>query len=145
MLFTISDLKWRLLPHVFNNLFILFGLAFSFFVTNGQVQTAGLFNSATNILMIGSVIFVLNQFFPYGLGGGDVKMIAGIASWLGLFKVFFALLMAFGFGAIFALPWLYSGKITRNSLIPFGPFLSLGSLIVWFFPEQINVITRLNP
>lgn len=72
-------------------------------------------------------------------------MIAGMTSWLGLLKVSFALLIAFGFGALFALVWVYKGKINRRTLIPFGPFLSLGALIAWFLPNQINVLARLNP
>jgi leader peptidase (prepilin peptidase)/N-methyltransferase len=76
-----------------------------------------------------------------GLGGGDIKLIAGIGAFLGLRGVIFTI---FG-GAVFALFgfilfFLFRKLIKMNPVgsdfkIPFGPFLSLASIFYIFYGD----------
>jgi prepilin signal peptidase PulO-like enzyme (type II secretory pathway) len=145
VLFFVSDLKWRLLPHPFNNLFILSGLFFSFCFWGHQFSFSYLFFSAENFLTMGALLFVLTRFIPNGVGGGDVKMVAGLAAWLGLLKTVLVLILASCSGAIIFLILIYKGKINRRSLIPFGPFLSFSALVVWLYPRFLQNCMRLIP
>lgn len=134
VLLVVSDIKWRLLPNIFNNLFILAGVLFR----GGNVFLTApnsFFKAVSGFIIIGSLVFAIFRFFPQGLGGGDIKMIAGLSIWLGVSKAMCVLLFAFGIGSIVVLPFLLRKKITLKSMIPFGPFLALGAMAVWFFPN----------
>lgn len=65
-------------------------------------------------------------------------MIAAMAVWFGVTKALFALVVAFGMGALVGLRLIWAGQATRKSLMPFGPFLALGALLVWYFPLEFN-------
>jgi leader peptidase (prepilin peptidase) / N-methyltransferase len=132
VLLVISDLKWRLLPHPFNNFFILVGLAFS---GNGAfLSSANYFKAVSGFFLIGSLMFGINYFYPNGLGGGDIKLAAALIIWFGFTKVVYVLLIAFGVGALVYGILFLLNKVTRKSMVPFGPFLALGAFIIWFFP-----------
>ena len=144
VLFIISDLKWRLLPHLFNNLFILCGLFFSAYLSNQPFFVPRLFNSAGNIVTIGAMLFGLNRLIPNGMGGGDIKMVAGLAAWLGFLKTLLVLFMASCGGVFLFLVLICGGRINRKFAIPFGPCLSLGALMVWFYPLFLKNLTGLD-
>lgn len=63
-----------------------------------------------------------------GLGRGDAKLLAGGGAWTGWFGLPFIVLIASMMGLVAAL----FPSIRAKKQIPFGPFLALGILIVWF-------------
>lgn len=135
VLFTVSDIKWRLLPHLFNNLFILAGFIFS---NNGSIfNLSSMYSAVCNFILIGAVLYAVTQVIPRGMGGGDIKMGAGLTIWLGLSKVLLTFLLAFGIGSLVVLPLLKLKIVSKKSMIPFGPFLALGALLIWFCPGLI--------
>jgi leader peptidase (prepilin peptidase)/N-methyltransferase len=72
-----------------------------------------------------------------GMGGGDVKLLAMIGAWMGWRSLPLSILLAsltgiiIGGGAL-----LLSGRGVRVR-IPFGPFLSLGALIYFFYGTEL--------
>lgn len=72
-----------------------------------------------------------------GMGGGDVKMAALIGFATGLPLVFVALFLAIVLGGVVALILLVSKKMTRKEGIPFGPFLSIGTIATFLFGHQL--------
>jgi hypothetical protein len=64
-----------------------------------------------------------------GLGGGDVKLAAGLGLWLGWEAAVIALWIAFMLGGTAAVVLLITGRRKRHDGIPFGPFLALGGYI----------------
>ena len=73
---------------------------------------------------------------PDGMGGGDVKL-AGVAGlylgWLGWGPLVVGWLAAFLLGGGFAMALIASGKATRHSAVPFGPWLLAGAWVgIWF-------------
>lgn len=69
----------------------------------------------------------------YGLekaGGGDIKLALFIGLLLGWPNIFPALLLAFTSASCFSLGGLLLGRLSRQSLIAFGPFLALGAFLV---------------
>jgi leader peptidase (prepilin peptidase) / N-methyltransferase len=135
ILLSSSDTKWRLMPHSFNNLFILCGFLFACVSSNSVFHS--LFLAASRFFILGAFLFTLTRYFPLWLGGGDVKMLAGLAVWLGVFNTFYVLLIASGIAVLLFLTFFLMGthKITLKTAIPFGPFLSLGALVMWFWPD----------
>ncbi len=72
-----------------------------------------------------------------GMGGGDVKLGAFIGLMLGFPQSLLAIILSFILGAVFSIFLLLTGKKHFGQLIPFGPFLVLGSLIALFWGNQI--------
>ena len=68
------------------------------------------------------------------MGGGDVKLLAMIGTFLGWKAALLTFFLAPFFGAIVGIII----KIrTKESLIPYGPFLALAAVIVQFWGEDI--------
>ena len=65
-----------------------------------------------------------------GLGGGDVKLAAGLGLWLGWEAAIVAVWTAFLLGGAAAAFLLLTGRKRRQDGIPFGPFLAVGGYVV---------------
>ncbi len=72
-----------------------------------------------------------------GMGGGDVKLGGFMGLALGFPNALVALMVAFLSGAAVSLILIFSRKKHLGQVIPFGPFLVLGSLIALFWGDQI--------
>lgn len=72
-----------------------------------------------------------------GMGFGDVKYVLFLGLALGFPNSLIAVMLSFFIGAIFALFLIIFGKKHFGQTLPFGPFLSLGALIVIFWGQQI--------
>lgn len=74
-----------------------------------------------------------------GMGGGDVKLLAAIGAWMGWKPVIATVVIASLFGSVGGLTGILYARIKYRKaykplthLIPFGPYLCLGFLIVFF-------------
>lgn len=89
--------------------------------------------------------FVLGLFFfslivitkGRGMGGGDFKLGIFIGLALGFPGAVLALLLAFLSGSLVGIALLLAGRKKLGQTIPFGPFLSLGSITAVFWGEKI--------
>lgn len=72
-----------------------------------------------------------------GMGGGDIKLFAVIGFALGTQLVLLAFFLASLAGALFGAFGLLIGKFKRGDYIPFGPFISVGTLAAYFFHREI--------
>ncbi|MBM9504475.1 prepilin peptidase [Actinacidiphila acididurans] len=82
-------------------------------------------------LATGAFYLVLHLFNPAGLGLGDVKLAPtlGLAlGWYGWPAAFLGTFAALALGALAGLALLLTGRSTRTTPYPFGPFLLLGAL-----------------
>jgi leader peptidase (prepilin peptidase)/N-methyltransferase len=69
-----------------------------------------------------------------GLGRGDAKLFAASGAWLGAESLATVLLWACGTALITVLLAAFFGyRLTRSTRLPFGPFLALGTWLVWFY------------
>lgn len=66
------------------------------------------------------------------LGLGDAKLAALIGAWLGPLGLGLAVAVAVSSGAVVGLLGRLSGRLSRQQAIPFGPFLVLGALGLWW-------------
>lgn len=66
------------------------------------------------------------------MGGGDVKLMAGIGAWTGGVGAFDALLIASLLGSIYGLSLIAGKRLRRSDPIPFGPFLAAGAVFTLF-------------
>jgi len=71
------------------------------------------------------------------LGEGDVFLAAMIGAFLGWQKVLLSLFLAYLIAAVIALVLLLLKKVNLQSLVPFGPALAVGALVMIFWGEQL--------
>lgn len=81
------------------------------------------------VAIVGKKIFAKEA-----MGFGDVKYMGMIGGFLGYKHVLMAFLIACFLGAFFG---IIQKILTKDSYIPFGPFLSIGALSMLFFPHRI--------
>ena len=70
------------------------------------------------------------------LGKGDSKLVAMLGLWLGPIGILLGIGMSYFVASIYLLIGFQIKKIKKGQLIPFAPFLSVGSLIVWYFGNE---------
>ncbi|MBI2609846.1 prepilin peptidase [Candidatus Giovannonibacteria bacterium] len=128
------DFRHKILPDLFSFLFIFSGLALSvFFFWNGV-------ENFVLALAPAFLIFFL-WLFSRGraMGFGDAKLMLGGGLFLGWPSALFALVFSFWAGAFYGITLLLiDRRISLKSEIPFGPFLVLGILIVFFFAKSFE-------
>ncbi|MGD0284638.1 MAG: prepilin peptidase, partial [Candidatus Saccharimonadales bacterium] len=101
--------------------------------------SSNLIGSIFGILIISGsfyLLYVLSK--GKWIGGGDVKLGFLIGLLVGgPLHSLLVLFLASTTGTISALPFFISGKLKRNSLLPFGPFLILATIITVLFGASI--------
>ncbi|MBX3097690.1 MAG: prepilin peptidase [Fimbriimonadaceae bacterium] len=93
----------------------------------------------------GAILFVfyllLALIYPAGMGLGDVKLAGVIGLVLGYFgwgALIVGAFAAFLLGGVFSIGLLFTGKATRKSGIPFGPWMLLGAWVGIIFGREIS-------
>jgi leader peptidase (prepilin peptidase)/N-methyltransferase len=83
---------------------------------------------------MGWAIAALGEFMlkKEALGGGDVKLLAGVGAWAGATGAFDCLMIGSLLGSIYGVRLLLAGKAKRSDPIPFGPFLAAGAMFNFF-------------
>jgi leader peptidase (prepilin peptidase)/N-methyltransferase len=90
-------------------------------------------------------LFLLALVWRGGMGAGDVKMALFMGAALGALVVV-AMFFAFMLGAIVGVILIASKSKTRRDVIPFGPYLALGSVLALLYgPEVIDWYVSLLP
>lgn len=102
---------------------------------------AGLHSGSS--LLIGFLVPVLffgSLFIGSGgrwLGGGDIRVGAIMGLTLGWPNILTGLFFGYLIGSVYSGIGLVSGKLSRKSPIPFGPFLFLGNYIALFWGQSV--------
>lgn len=71
------------------------------------------------------------------LGGGDLRIGAFMGLILGFKLTILAVFFGYLIGAVVSVFLLLTGKVTRKTMVAFGPFLVLGTLIAVFYGDLI--------
>jgi len=97
--------------------------------------------------IVGSIVgymtlFLVAKLFFYatkkhGLGEGDFDLMALIGAFTGLQGIWASIFIGSIVGSIIGTFLIIIGKYSRNTKMPFGPFLALGALIHLLYPSFI--------
>ncbi len=136
---TVYDWKHKIIPDAF--VYTFAALSFGAFLFHAGFPFSRLSSAPYLLNMLAGPIlaspFALMWLLSHGrwMGLGDAKLALGIGWFLGLYSSISAVILAFWAGAFFGIVVLFfKGKtFTMKSEIPFGPFLILGTLLVFFF------------
>ena len=101
-------------------------VGFFFSLTGALMPVA---NAVIGGTLCGVLFYCLYIAARGGLGGGDVKLAAGLGLWLGWEAAIVAVWIAFLLGGLAAVVLLLTRRKGRRDGIPFGPFLAVGGYV----------------
>lgn len=135
LLMAFIDARTGYLPDALTLPFILLGLAYAWVSQEGEHV---LFWIAWGLLAglalpLSSMLVYRWWRGCYGLGWGDVKLLAGMGVWLGAQGMASALLLACGAGVLAAC--VRAGGLRLQSAYPFGPYLA-GATMFWLVADE---------
>jgi prepilin signal peptidase PulO-like enzyme (type II secretory pathway) len=139
------DLKWLLLPDSISFSVMAIGLINAILVIINSTDKNGAIMSIVGAMAILSGIYWLLYITSKGkwIGFGDIKLGIGLALMLADWRLaFVALFVANLIGCLMVIPGLVTGKLKRDSHIPFGPLLIIGFVIAKLF--SASIITAFN-
>lgn len=131
ILFT-YDAKWFLLPNKASFTLIGLGVANAVLVL---IQSKDILSDLISITAATAILSGLYLFLYYiskgkWIGFGDIKLGLGLALLLADYRLAFVALFAANLiGCFFVIPLMASGKVKRDTHIPFGPMLVLGTIV----------------
>jgi len=131
------DLDEQIIPDEISLPGIVIGFVLSFIV-----PYISYFNSILGTIVGGGIIFLialvgLAIFKKEAMGGGDVKLSAMIGAFIGWKYIMISLFIGFFIGAIAGILLILLKIRNRDDLVPFGPFIVLGSFITLLWGENI--------
>lgn len=131
------DLAHQIIPDVISLPGIAAGFLFSFLHPHLSWQDA-----AIGILAGGGVLYAVAMGYYLvtgreGMGGGDIKLLAMIGAFLGWQSLPFVILSSSLLGTIAGIGAMIHQKKGGKTVIPYGPFLALGSYLYLFFSDRI--------
>jgi len=131
---TFIDIEQKLILNKMTIPGIIIGISFSLITDILSISQLiyGIF-SGTGFLILVAIVGRL-IFRKESMGGGDIKLVAMIGSFIGFDGVVTTLFVGFLTAAVVGLFLAYKFKI---EYIPFGPFISAGALIFVFTNDQI--------
>jgi leader peptidase (prepilin peptidase)/N-methyltransferase len=134
---TCIDLSHRIVPDVITLPGIGLGVIGSL-----TVLPIGPWDSILGVALGGGILWGLAWVSPYlfgkeGMGGGDIKLLAMIGSFLGWKPTLLALVVGALAGSILGLALIAGKVLRRDQYIPFGPFLALGAVLALFFHQEV--------
>ena len=126
------DLEHKIIPDVITLPGIIIGLTLSL-----TIPHITLINSIKGLLIGGGLFYAIAIISRGGMGGGDIKLIAMVGSFLGWKNVLLTIFLGSLFGSIVGIVLIILKKKNRKDMVPFGPFLSLGAIISIFFGRDL--------
>ena len=119
------DIKYQIIPNEITFSFIPFGLIFSLVFNH-----ISFVNSLLGLVIPAGLLLLIAFIYKKGMGIGDVKLIGMIGVFIGWRYALISIFIGALFGSIYGIYMMIFGKMDRKTRIPFGPFISLGAIIM---------------
>jgi len=140
MALIVYDLRWLLLPdRIMRPLSVLAGLMAVVTIVAADHPLRAILDTVLAVVVGGGIFYLLFQASDgKWIGGGDVKLGGLLGLVVGtparsLLLIFTAALL----GSLISLPMLATKRLKGNSIIPFGPFLIIATIVVQLFGQAI--------
>jgi len=127
---SLIDIEFRVIPNVIVLPLTIIGLGLSIFMNIDNWWQPLAFAAGAFAFML-----IINLIYPRGMGMGDVKLTLMIGAFL-VKNVIVGLFLGFLSGMIFGIALIIKKRKFRQT-IPFGPFISFGSIIALFWGDNI--------
>jgi leader peptidase (prepilin peptidase)/N-methyltransferase len=126
VIITVVDIKHQIIPDIITLPGLALGLA-------AGSYSIGYANSFMGFLLGCGLFYLLAILSNGGIGGGDIKYIAAAGAFVGWQKVLLIIFIGAVLGTFVGLFQIGFQKKTRKNIIPFGPLLSVATLITLFY------------
>ena len=124
------DIDFRIIPNNIVLPFTIIGIAFNIYLNPARWWMPLAFSVGAFTFML-----IINLIYPKGMGMGDVKLSLMVGAFL-VKNVIAGMFFGFMAGALFGIAVIIKKRKMRQT-IPFGPFISLGSIIALFWGDNI--------
>ncbi|MCR2820548.1 prepilin peptidase [Lederbergia panacisoli] len=128
----ITDIKYMLIP----NRILLFFIPL-FLIERIILPLEPWWDSLLGAAIGFSLLLMIAVISKGGMGGGDIKLFGVIGFALGSKLVLLSFFAASVFGGIFGVIGMALGYFKKGESIPFGPFIGIGTLVVYFYHQHI--------
>jgi len=131
---TFIDFEFQIIPNRISLGGAILGLVVAYFLPHITLK-----DSFIGFLLGGGMIYLIGAlgsivFKKEAMGGGDVKFLAMIGAFIGWQQVLLVFFIAPFFGSVVG---LYMKFKYKESLIPYGPFLSMATVLVILYGDEI--------
>ncbi|MCF8002357.1 MAG: prepilin peptidase [Halanaerobiales bacterium] len=126
------DIKYQIIPNEITFLFIPLGLIFSLIFNH-----ISFINSLLGLIIPAGILLLIALTYKKGMGIGDVKLIGMIGVFIGWKYALISIFIGALFGSIYGIYMMLIDKMTRKTRIPFGPFISLGAVLMILYGDII--------
>ncbi|WP_035588205.1 prepilin peptidase [Hippea jasoniae] len=124
------DLKHFIIPDRISIGLIVVGLIFA--LLQHRVVDSLIGGAAGFLILYAVAVFGKLIFKKEAMGGGDIKLLSGIGTFIGLKGVLFSLFVGSFVGAAAGIGYMLISKKDSDSQIPFGPALSFAAVLYIF-------------
>ena len=134
---TAIDLDHQLLPDSLTLPLLWVGLLINIDATFVSLESAVL-GAVFGYLCLWSVYWLFKIITgKEGMGYGDFKLLAALGAWFGLSALPTIVLLSSLVGAVIGIALIVTGRQSRKTPMPFGPFLAGAALIHLFYPDVL--------
>ena len=149
LVITMIDFDFQIIPDEFSIGLIIVGLLTSFI--NNILGTSILEKFLQSLLGCvaggGSLILLAIagkfMFKQDAMGGGDIKLMAGVGAFIGWQRVLLAIFIAAVIGSVVGVTLILIKRMKRRDMMPFGPCLASGSLLTLFLPHPAYIVKEI--
>jgi len=136
------DLRHQIVPDVISLPGIALGFFCSFFnpLVNWQDAAIGILCGGGSFYLVALGYYLITR--REGMGGGDIKLLAMIGAYLGWISLPFVVFSSALLGTIVGIGAMVQQGKGGQTVIPYGPFLAIGSYLFLFFREEILLALR---
>ena len=149
------DLQTYTIPNKFTYPLIILGLfsapfnsflkEYSGIIVSSSKELSLILSSFQGLLAGGGILYLIallgkSIFKREAMGGGDIKLISGVGAFLGVVNVLWVIFLASLLGAITGAALIIAGRYKKFQPIPFGIYISLGTISVFLFQPGFSRI-----
>ncbi len=132
------DIDEQLLPDVITLPLLWIGLLLNTYHIFTDLNSAviGAIAGYSSLWLFTKIYYLLTN--KLGMGNGDFKLLAMFGAWLGWQLLPFIIICSTMVGAVFGITLIISKQASRNTAIPFGPYLATAGWIALIWGNTIN-------
>jgi leader peptidase (prepilin peptidase)/N-methyltransferase len=128
----VSDIHYMVIPDK-----VLLFFAVIFIIERIFIPLDPWWDSLVGAIIGFSLLLLIAFASKGGMGGGDIKLFALLGFVLGGKMVLLSFFCSTFYGTIFGLIGMALGKVRRGEPMPFGPYIAMGTLTVYYFGQMI--------
>ena len=133
LIVTFIDIDHRIIPNVITlpGIPICFAASFALPTITYREALLGILIGGGSLFLVAWIYSLITK--KEGMGGGDIKLLAMMGAIVGWQGVLFTIFLASLVGTLAGLAAMLQSRKGMKLAVPFGPFLSIGSITYTFF------------